>query len=188
MEACQSWAIDHTKAASNRELKASRNNGIHKGIRSCTVDRFLLSSSLFTFTQSSYVLPPYQLTHFSSLHEPKPVIHSHLTNGPSPLSGSTEARDKIERDTLYAQIQNSNRGRQAVNFDEPNGHFPKSSTNGYLDDSNGRERHQIVQSEIDMEGYNEGGPTSTPLATSRARSPYTQHPTIDVDGLSWPSR
>jgi GTP cyclohydrolase IA len=57
-----------------------------------------------------------------------------------------------------------------------------------MDGSNCRERHQMVHGEIDVEGYNEGGPTRTPLATSRAQSPYTQHPTIDFDDLSWPSR
>ncbi|PQE33776.1 phosphoribosyl transferase domain protein [Rutstroemia sp. NJR-2017a WRK4] len=57
-----------------------------------------------------------------------------------------------------------------------------------MDSSNCRERHQIVHGKIDEEGYNEGGPTRTPLATSRAQSPYTQHPTIDLDNLSWPSR
>jgi GTP cyclohydrolase IA len=124
-------------------------------------------------------LPPFR---------PKPAIPSHLTDGPSPLGVSTEARDKKERDSLYAQIQNSNRGRQVVNFDGPNGYFPKSSTGANMDGSNCRERHQMVHGEIDVEGYNEGGPTRTPLATSRAQSPYTQHPTIDFDDLSWPSR
>lgn len=52
----------------------------------------------------------------------------------------------------------------------------------------GCERHQMVYSEIDVEGYNEGDPTRTPLATSHAQSPYTQHPAIDFDDLSWPSR
>jgi GTP cyclohydrolase IA len=117
---------------------------------------------------------------------PKPAILSHPTDGPSPLSESTEARDKKERDSLYAQIENSNRGRHVVNFDGPNGYFPKSSTGANMDGSNCRERHQI-DGEIDVEGYNEGGPTRTPLATSRAQSPYTQHPTIDFDNLSWPS-
>ncbi|PSN74455.1 GTP cyclohydrolase I [Corynespora cassiicola Philippines] len=118
---------------------------------------------------------------------PKTAIPSHLTNGPSPLSISTEARDRKERDSLYAAIETSNRGRQIVNFDEPNGYFPKASANGV----NGRgasEAQKIEHSEIDVEGYNEEGVIRTPLATSRAHSPYTQHPTIDFDGLSWPSR
>ncbi|TVY86714.1 GTP cyclohydrolase [Lachnellula willkommii] len=90
---------------------------------------------------------------------PEAEIPSHLTEEPSPLGVSTEARDKKERDSVHAQIQNSHGGRHVVDFDE-----------------------------IDVEGYNEGGPTRTPLATSSAQSPYTQHPTIDFDDLSWPSR
>ena len=80
-----------------------------------------------------------------------------------------------------------NRGRQLVNFEGPNEYFPKSFTSANMDGSNGRERHQMVHSEIDMERYNEGGPTRSSLATSRTQSLYTQHPTIDFDGLSWPS-
>ncbi len=111
---------------------------------------------------------------------PKPAIPSDLTDGPSPLGVSTDVRDEKERDSLYAQIQNSNQGRQVLNFDE----YTDMNTDG----SNYYERHQMVHGEIDVEGYNEGGPMRTPLATSRAQSPYTQHPAIDFDGLSWPSR
>ena len=74
-----------------------------------------------------------------------------------------------------------------MNFEGPNGYFPKPHTSANMDGSNGRERHQMVHSEIDVEGYNEGGPTRSSLAASRAQSLYTQHPTIDSDGLSWPS-
>ncbi|KAF1807881.1 GTP cyclohydrolase I [Eremomyces bilateralis CBS 781.70] len=54
-----------------------------------------------------------------------------------------------------------------------------------MDGENGYDRHH---SEIDVDGFNEGGPAKTPLATSRAQSPYTQHPDIDFNGLSWPSK
>ena len=54
--------------------------------------------------------------------------------------------------------------------------------------SNCRERDQMVHGEIDGEGLKEGGPTSTPLAASGTQGTFTQHPTIDFDGLSWPSR
>jgi GTP cyclohydrolase I len=74
-----------------------------------------------------------------------------------------------------------------VNFDEPNEYLPESSIGAKIDGSNCRERYQIRHGEIDVEGYNEGATTTTPLATNRAQSPYTQHPTIDFDNLSWPS-
>lgn len=113
----------------------------------------------------------------------KPAVPSNLADGPSPH----EDRDKKERDSLYAQIQNLNWGRQVVNFDGPNEYVPKSSTGTNMDGSNCHERHKMVHGEIDVEEHSEAGPTKTPLATSRAQSPYTQHPTIDFDNLSWPS-
>ncbi|KAF2845287.1 GTP cyclohydrolase I [Plenodomus tracheiphilus IPT5] len=98
--------------------------------------------------------------------KPVSALPTHMVNGRSPLRVSQEARDQKERESLFNAIETSNRGRQIVNFDGPNGYFP----------------------EIDVEGYNEGAVAHTPLATSRAHSPYTQHPTLDFDGLSWPSK
>ena len=73
-------------------------------------------------------------------------------------------------------------------YSGPNGYFPKSSTSANMSGSNSRERHPMVHSESDVEGHNECSLTRTPLATSRAQSTYIQHPMIDFDGLSWPSR
>ncbi|KAF2187515.1 GTP cyclohydrolase I [Zopfia rhizophila CBS 207.26] len=81
-------------------------------------------------------------------------------------------RERIFRVYMYFK----KRCRQIVNSDGPSGYFLKTSTSANMDGSKGRERYQM------------GGPMRTPLATSRAQSPYTQHPTIDFDGLSWPSR
>jgi GTP cyclohydrolase I len=55
-----------------------------------------------------------------------------------------------------------------VNFDRSNGYFPKSSIGANVDRSDSRERNQVVHSEIDVEGYNEGGFTRISLAISRA--------------------
>ncbi|KAH7349035.1 hypothetical protein BKA66DRAFT_576124 [Pyrenochaeta sp. MPI-SDFR-AT-0127] len=115
--------------------------------------------------------------------KPKSALPTHMVNGRSPLRVSTEARDKKERENLFNAIETSNRGRQIVNFDGPNGYFPAKSSGASAHDHS-----DIVHSEIDVEGYNEGAVAHTPLATSRAHSPYTQHPTIDFDGLSWPSK
>lgn len=120
---------------------------------------------------------------------PKP-IPAHLINGHSPLSQSsqaedkdkkTEMRDRKERDNLFSSIQASNRGRQVVDFDGPDGYFPTGSATTHQQDD-------LVHGDIDVESYVDDHAAKTPLATSRAHSPYTQHPTIDFDGLSWPSR
>lgn len=88
----------------------------------------------------------------------------------------TEIRNRQERDNLYTSIQASNRGRQVVDFDGPEGYFPSSS--GAHDDMADNTEDVEVETTV----------VKTPLATSRANSPYTQHPTVDFDGLSWPSR
>lgn len=113
---------------------------------------------------------------------PKPVsaVPSHMMKGRAPPRVPTEVRDQKERENLYNAIETSSRGRQVVDFDA-NGYFPAKATA-----ANMKKDHEIVNGEIDVEGYNEG--SSTPLKTSRAHSPYTQHPTIDFDGLSWPSK
>ncbi|OAL43145.1 GTP cyclohydrolase I [Pyrenochaeta sp. DS3sAY3a] len=111
--------------------------------------------------------------------KPKSAVPTHMVNGRSPLRVSTEARDQRERENLYNAIETSSRGRQIVDFDGPS---------SYSADGSSHTRHTIVNGEIDVEGYNEGAVIQTPLATSRAHSPYTQHPTIDFDGLSWPSK
>jgi GTP cyclohydrolase I len=97
-------------------------------------------------------------------------------------------RDRKERDNLFAAIESSNRGRQAINFEGPNGYFPKKSSSANMDGKVIHDGDTIVHSEIDVESFIEDAVAPTPLATSRAHSPYTQHPTIDFDGLSWPSR
>ena len=134
---------------------------------------------------------------------PKP-IPSHLINGHSPLSQSsqvddkanaTEMRDRKERDNLFSSIQASNRGRQVVDFDGPEGYFPPTSAgvgghgHGHGHGHDAHHEYELVHSGIDVEGYvdEHSAAAKTPLATSRAHSPYTQHPTIDFDGLSWPS-
>jgi GTP cyclohydrolase I len=115
------------------------------------------------------------------------ALPSHMKSGQTPPKVPTEVRDQKERESLYNAIDKSNRGRQPVDFDGPNGsYFPAKAAVADMNGGSVQEKHQIINGEIDVEGWNEG--TKTPLKTSRAHSPYTQHPTIDFDGLSWPSK
>jgi GTP cyclohydrolase I len=124
---------------------------------------------------------------------PKSAMPPHLSNGPSPLSPLTEARgtrdtrDKKERESLFHAIETSNRGRTVVDFDERSSFFPESATSAHADGPRTPEKNRITHGEVDVEGLRHRAAAPTPLATSRAQSPYTQHPTIDFDGLSWPS-
>jgi GTP cyclohydrolase I len=123
------------------------------------------------------------------------AIPSHVNGGSqphvsSPLKksvNSIKSRDQKERESLHHAIQLSERGRQVVNFDGPNSYFTESAK-GSTADTNGssiHNKHMIRNGEMDDEDHYE---SATPLATSRAHSPYTQHPTLDFDGLSWPSK
>jgi len=114
-------------------------------------------------------------------------IPTHLANERSPLSSSDKMRDRKERDSLYTSIQASSRGRQVVDFDGPDGYFPKAPTSADVNGHDTQNEFELVHGGIDVEGYIDDTAAKTPLATSRAHSPYTQHPTIDFDGLSWPS-
>jgi GTP cyclohydrolase I len=122
-----------------------------------------------------------------------PHLNGHEVHAQSPLRKSVnpvksmEVRNQKERESLKSAISISERGRQVVNFDGPANYF-SAGANGSSADINGggvHNRHIIRNGEVDVEDHYE---SQTPLATSRAHSPYTQHPTIDFDGLSWPSK
>ena len=114
--------------------------------------------------------------------EPKSNIPSHLTDQPLPPMISTDALEKKERGDLLAQIHNLNQDRRDVNFEEPNRSFPDVSAHENMGGNNGVERHHMIHSEVGVEEYSECSRTRTLLATE------SQHPTIDIDGLSWPSK
>ncbi|KAK0111037.1 GTP cyclohydrolase 1 [Cadophora gregata] len=50
------------------------------------------------------------------------------------------------------------------------------------------EKDQTLNGAIDGEEYNGSEAAKAPLNTRPVQSPNTQHPAIDVDGLSWPSQ
>lgn len=119
-----------------------------------------------------------------------PHMNGHEVHAQSPLRksvNSIESRNQKERESLHKAIQVSERGRQVVNFDGPASYFPPGANGSSADMNDGsvHNRHIIRNGEVDVEDHYE---SQTPLATSRAHSPYTQHPTIDFDGLSWPSK
>ena len=101
---------------------------------------------------------------------------------------SQEARDKKEREKLYAAIESSSTiGRQLVDLDEPSSYFGnanKPKVNGTP------AKEHKSRASIDEEHARDArdeAPIATP-SISRPESPFTQHPTIDFDGLSWPSK
>jgi GTP cyclohydrolase I len=103
---------------------------------------------------------------------------------------SQEARDKREREKLYAAIESSSTvGRQLVDLDGPSNYFLKKAhgaaeMNG-LAPKEPRPSRTAIDEEHARDARDEA-PVPTP-SISRPESPFTQHPTIDFDGLSWPS-
>lgn len=97
-----------------------------------------------------------------------------------------EARDRKEREKLHAAIEASSTvGRQLVDLDATDGYFPnktsgKGSMNGHVSKSKGSIDESHARDARDEAAI------ATP-SISRPESPFTQHPTIDFDGLSWPS-
>ncbi|KAF2140270.1 uncharacterized protein K452DRAFT_310029 [Aplosporella prunicola CBS 121167] len=113
---------------------------------------------------------------------PKPIsaIPSHLSSANNGAQGYTEARDRKERENLFSSIQSSSTDRQPIDLRHPNGTYSKPTIHRGKAPLNGLEEEHA------RDPRDEAGPP-TPLATSRPQSPFTQHPTIDFDGLSWPS-
>lgn len=71
-----------------------------------------------------------------------------------------------------------------VDLDDPNGYFIKKSP---TESSHvGRASRKSID-EAPARDPRDEAHTPTP-STSRPESPFTQYPTIDFDGLSWPSR
>lgn len=123
--------------------------------------------------------------------KPKSALPPYLTNH-SPLAVSQETRDRKERERLIASIEASNTtGRLAVDLDAPSSYFPSSKNQGKTDmNGHAGNPHRHVQNGLEKENArdprDEPGPSSVSLP-SRPESPFTQNPTIDFDGLSWPS-
>lgn len=110
---------------------------------------------------------------------PKPkALPSYLTNGhSSPLQNPLSLRDSNRRENLYASIKSSNGPRRRpIDFTPSN-----MAQNG-----DGLKSHEEVEQAPPRDSRDEAPPTP-PYSVSRSISPMTAGPTVDFDGLSWPS-
>ena len=134
-------------------------------------------------------------------------IPPHLINGHSPLSSATSASmadsDREERDTTFASIQNSMGPQKvALSLDELSlddsaaaGKSPKPEvyTNGEQKKS-AKQYEEVGDDEVEAlrahtaaRDLRDDAP-ATPAAEPGSQSPFiTANPTVDFDGLSWPS-
>lgn len=139
-------------------------------------------------------------------YAPRPkAIPPHLINGHSPLASSTPmaGSEREERDSTFSSIQNSMGPQKvAMSLDElsledstaaattVNG---GSSTNGEQKNS-AKQYEEVPDEEVDALQVNHAArdlrdeAPPTPAVENRSQSPFiTANPTIDFDGLSWPS-
>ena len=115
-------------------------------------------------------------------HAPRPKpIPSHLINGSSPLT-TQESRDAHERENAFASIKSS-MGPRKVPIDLEGNYF---QPHAHAHPRDKRPSKLANLEEVDARDPRDE-PAWTPSATSRCTSPYTQAPTVDFDGLSWPS-
>lgn len=114
-------------------------------------------------------------------HRPK-AVPNYLTNGTSPLHGSQEARDNRERQSAFAAIKSS-MGPRRVPIDLENGEL---SPNTFHNDPQPKAIRNLEE-EAARDPCDDAGPPTPPAASTRSISPYTRNPTVDFDGLSWPS-
>ncbi|KAK7514393.1 uncharacterized protein IWZ02DRAFT_460482 [Phyllosticta citriasiana] len=115
--------------------------------------------------------------------QPLSAVPPHVSNGLT----HTEVRDRKERENLYASIQTLSSARQPIDLSQPNGIYSNPQIHSKVDSANGKAAAvNGLDGEHAPDTRDVAGPL-TPLATSRPQSPFTQHPTIDFDGLSWPS-
>lgn len=133
-------------------------------------------------------------------HVPRPkAIPPHLINGHSPLNPSASAeQDREERDSAFAAIKSSMGPRKvpidladlALDDERP------TIVNGDSEQRHSAKQYEEVGDEdiaklnhlnfAARDGRDEA--PLTPPATSRSISPcITSNPTVDFDGLSWPS-
>lgn len=141
-------------------------------------------------------------------YAPRPkAIPPHLINGHSPLhqssSPSRAERDQGERETTFASIQSSMGPHKApLSLEElslqdststklPAG---ETSTNGEQKKSAkqyeevGDDEIEALQTNAAARDLRDEAPPTPPAVETRSQSPFiTSNPTVDFDGLSWPS-
>lgn len=129
---------------------------------------------------------------------PRPrAIPSHLINGHSPLhaASSMADNDRDEVDSTFSSIQNSMGPRKvAMSLEELSlDDSATAETNG--EQKKSAKQYEEVKDE-DLEALRQNTAARdlrdeappTPAAEGRSQSPFiTANPTVDFDGLSWPS-
>lgn len=117
-------------------------------------------------------------------HSPRPKPKAiPLINGSSPLHSTQETRDAHERENAFASIRSS-MGPRKEPIDLEGSYFQPQQALSQPKDK--RPFRLANLDEVDARDPRDE-PPPPPSTISRSSSPYTANPTIDFDGLSWPS-
>lgn len=115
-------------------------------------------------------------------HSPRPKPKAiPLINGSSPLHTTQEKRDANERENAFASIKSS-MGPKKQPIDLEDGHYfqPQQAV--------AKDKRPLRLSNLEeVDARDPRDEPATPYEISRSSSPYTANPTVDFDGLSWPS-
>ncbi|KAK3703239.1 GTP cyclohydrolase 1 [Vermiconidia calcicola] len=133
---------------------------------------------------------------------PRPkALPSHLINGHSPLRPSyTADRDRDDRDSTYSAIESSmGPHKEPIALEDLDGDQRKDSRDGTAptqrQKASAKQYEDVEDGDLEdlelkvaaRDGRDEP-PLTPPATNSRSASPFiTSNPTIDFDGLSWPS-
>lgn len=137
------------------------------------------------------------MNHGELPHMPRPsAIPPHLINGHSPLHPRASAEhDRDERDSVLAAIQSTmGPHRVPIDLEDLARDDPPTTTNGEGQQERSARQYEEVGDDdiarIDLAALAQDGRDEAPMTpptTSRSMSPFTANPTVDFDGLSWPS-
>ena len=124
---------------------------------------------------------------------PRPKsIPSHMINGHSPLhpAYSTD-RDREDRDSAYNAIKSSMGPHrdpidiEHLHLDDEQANLPSKQPSRQYEQVEARDIEDL-ELKVAARDRRDEAPLTPPL-TTRSTSPFTQNPTTDFDGLSWPS-
>ncbi|PSK42688.1 GTP cyclohydrolase I [Elsinoe australis] len=112
---------------------------------------------------------------------PKAIPH-HMKNGKSAVPPNQIARDTRERESAYAAIRSSMGPRRYPIDLEHEDDSPEITSKI----SRPKEK-ETLEEEAARDPRDSAVPPTPPATSSRSISPFTHNPTVDFDGLSWPS-
>jgi GTP cyclohydrolase I len=125
---------------------------------------------------------------------PKP-IPSHLVNSHSPLHPNAAAqRERDEKESVLAAIKSSvGPKREPIDMEELENPTPPAQTDGTAQEKSAKQYTEVndqdmedIEVRVNARERDDQAPL-TPPTTSRSMSPITANPTVDFEGLSWPS-